>query len=1027
MITDRNEAFKHNSCKKLAQLAKVIFQMSSLTKDRLDELRSITIHYESSLTQLVRQHHRIAEGISKDLVQFRKNCIDKACQDYGSAYKNVKANYSNLCKSQFQKLQNIYDECHLILQQINDLKVNSIKESELISKTAATVKSELAAVDKKYKSEIKKRVSTAIQPINAKITKYQSELDKKIRQIKAQHAIEVREKRVQINKIFNAEVYIRKPQFIQIRHQFEALENENKMVKEKYNEINTQYYENFEKLRYQKNTLISNTKNLVKEHKLKLAEMQKREKSKKSERIAEISELKQYLQNLIKNHQADINNLINQVNQQKHQRHQFMNSRASEIEKQRSDFESRLQQLIKQHEKNIKDRQFKLNRLIELIEESDNDMMLLKKHLQQLIDASIEKVKLKQTIFQKKIATELTKARSQKEKDTTEFRELARERIRALNQALQGQDELNYVLQSENRKNIHDLLVELKSLQATINSEMTNKSKQVSAEKEKVQSANLARQKQKKEEIDKQVLQKKNLRDKEFKNLQDKYSKDLNAQIEERKKENGSKLEEYKKSIENLGSTENEEKQHQMEFNRLKGKLTVAINSIKKAQDEGEKTINFLTNKMQNTEKEFRQVQRRIEKETNSIDEEYEMKIQVEQVKLNNAIENLAKLYDKEENQRGVDLIEMIRKVRESKNKADDFVQRKKKEIENDNVEYNKQKTELTKELENLTAKKQEKDLKGKLEATLRYSKSSLSKIENEFKEKLTQVQDQIDKVGGAQMLKIQKVRQDMTKAEAEYQIKVAEIHSQKQEITKTTSQAINKLQNEYEQKQKKLVDSHSQVILKLKQRIESAKKVQANAITDSSNEIKDAKKNDADLIARKCSDDLKSLENVSKTFIEKDHALADSIMNLSKTNGDSRMKLENPPIRKIDQQQITNRKENVTLKDGEIREIFENCYSKIDQLAKSQTAPLISPSFSNQFNSGASTTDESDSSSSAKRVFIREPQPPKEPSEPPANNGRNNSRRSSRSARGSRSEIPKVSMEVQKKNVRTVRAQQVA
>ena len=48
MITDRKEAFKHNSCKKLAQLAKVILTMSSQARDQNDELVDIANDYDSS-------------------------------------------------------------------------------------------------------------------------------------------------------------------------------------------------------------------------------------------------------------------------------------------------------------------------------------------------------------------------------------------------------------------------------------------------------------------------------------------------------------------------------------------------------------------------------------------------------------------------------------------------------------------------------------------------------------------------------------------------------------------------------------------------------------------------------------------------------------------------------------------------------------------------------------------------------------------------------------------------------------------
>ena len=72
IITDRNEAFKHNSCKKLAQLGKVIFTMSAQARDRHDELARIQDKYENLIMDLVEKHQEQAENIAKALVQFRK-------------------------------------------------------------------------------------------------------------------------------------------------------------------------------------------------------------------------------------------------------------------------------------------------------------------------------------------------------------------------------------------------------------------------------------------------------------------------------------------------------------------------------------------------------------------------------------------------------------------------------------------------------------------------------------------------------------------------------------------------------------------------------------------------------------------------------------------------------------------------------------------------------------------------------------------------------------------------------------------
>ena len=105
MITERGEAFKHNSCKKLAQLAKVIFQMSKANLERNEEITNIVIKYESSIAQIVDQHQKSAEEIARKLVAFRKSCIDRECQEYANQYKVIKTRLINLSKEKLQILQ----------------------------------------------------------------------------------------------------------------------------------------------------------------------------------------------------------------------------------------------------------------------------------------------------------------------------------------------------------------------------------------------------------------------------------------------------------------------------------------------------------------------------------------------------------------------------------------------------------------------------------------------------------------------------------------------------------------------------------------------------------------------------------------------------------------------------------------------------------------------------------------------------------------------------------------------------------
>ena len=254
-----------------------------------------------------------------------------------------------------------------MLQFINDTKIKSMNDSDSLSKHATKIQNELANYDRQGKMTIKKKITDAVIPINDQISKLQIENDKKFKQMKNEHSQHVKAMKSKINKIYQAEIAQMRPAFIQLRNRFEGLGNEVNQLRSQYKSICKSYGDNYEKSRYQRNLIISSTKNQFKEKSTQISELLKSEKIKKAERAAEINELQQLLQKTIKMHQNELNDLINQINAQKHLRHKYMNDRSAEMEKQRNNSDSRYQQLILQGEKNIKERKLWLQRTIELI------------------------------------------------------------------------------------------------------------------------------------------------------------------------------------------------------------------------------------------------------------------------------------------------------------------------------------------------------------------------------------------------------------------------------------------------------------------------------------------------------------------------------------------------------------------------------------------------------------------------------------------------------------------------------------
>ena len=75
MITNKDEAFHHNSCKKLAQLSKVIFAMNCLKQDQIDEKDVLLFQYENSINDITEKHIEELNNIRQLLFKYRKNHI----------------------------------------------------------------------------------------------------------------------------------------------------------------------------------------------------------------------------------------------------------------------------------------------------------------------------------------------------------------------------------------------------------------------------------------------------------------------------------------------------------------------------------------------------------------------------------------------------------------------------------------------------------------------------------------------------------------------------------------------------------------------------------------------------------------------------------------------------------------------------------------------------------------------------------------------------------------------------------------
>ena len=180
------DAYRHNSCKKLAQLEKVIYGYSSQIQDRNDELALISQEYEEEIEDIVYQHHQKMYGITRSLVQYRKSQINSSCQSFGSLYRTLKTNYTALYSSKKAELKELISQQRSLHKLLHTLQIQIVKDANLSIDQFDNFETETTRLKNFQISQ--SDISEAIQPILTKAATIKEASETKIHQMRKDHS-----------------------------------------------------------------------------------------------------------------------------------------------------------------------------------------------------------------------------------------------------------------------------------------------------------------------------------------------------------------------------------------------------------------------------------------------------------------------------------------------------------------------------------------------------------------------------------------------------------------------------------------------------------------------------------------------------------------------------------------------------------------------------------------------------------------------------------------------------------------------
>ena len=321
--------------------------------------------------------------------------------------------------------------------------------------------------------------------------------------------------------------------------------------------------------------------------------------------------------------------------------------------------------------------------------------------------------------------------------------------------------------------------------------------------------------------------QKIEIKRKKISDIQNKFKSDLISKKESITNENQIKIQKSKKSIyDNALNLTKEINNNSTEMTKLKAKSQFYDQQIDQLKKISAKKIDVLDQQIINLDKSIRQFQRSIKNETQKIDEDYEIQIQIKQVDLKNKIENISKLYSKEENQRGIEIIEEIRKIKDTKNLTLNLILKKtheKEDMINSQMEKIK---EMKERIKRLKSNQRETELKEEIEKISENNKKSAFNLSRKAIESMSKIKKEIETNKEKMEKEFISIDKLIKSENSKFNEEIEQINSQKSQIESETEQKIKEIDQEYKNKLEKVESNHQKELNVIKKRIENAKKI---------------------------------------------------------------------------------------------------------------------------------------------------------------------------------------------------------
>lgn len=947
MITDRNEAFKHNSCKKVAQLSKVIVSMRNISMDHAALLLSVQQKYENQISQIFIDHRQQLEDMNTRLFNFRKATIDNECRKFAQKYKATKTEYNELVTSRIETINNISREAKDLSEIIANLRKQNFQAADPVIHSADAFKAEFMPTKKKVKSKSKSDLNSVINPVNQKMKQLQAEHEERLSKMAHDHKSTMKSLMREKNVFLTNEIIRRKPTLISLLNKIKtAKESNNQLFSEVSHYRNSEsqlirlFRQNFSDFLAQYASNISKNKAQIQA----LCGKQAALITTFQEEVTNEERMRQQKQIHMKNELASI---VSQINDMKYNNEHLLEAKMGDINNQQlliAATQAEYKQVLE------KERQFFESIIKESQSNIDNlgvSIQVVKDNFSKSLVSMLTSISQSKQYEANQIQSELQGFSKRLQELKAKFDKYENDQFSNINGVISTSNDIGKNNRKSIQTEIEKLQGDLRRLNQANQTEITQIEQKNQIQSQDYEKANNSRLEGRKSEIKQGETRRETENKKKVDQVLSGFRRDLADKKTKSKEAFDKQLQDSMANILKTVEKDKEQIEHEKDVEEMNRKIQVVDELISRANIESQNKISALNAMISNTEKLIRQHQRSIKSETEEIGKEYDIKIQFEQVELSNKIEQLSKLFDPEENKRAFAIIDQVRKIRNVQNRAQDMInqrQRALKQLKQQNeqkVKKMQQQIESAKNGDKLTSVQNEFKAK-QTESEQKISEAT--KLLEDDKTKMSNAITRTKKEFDEQKVNIEKKYKENEKM---FQEETEFNNNLNESLTKETEQKKQEIVDKVEKQKSLLIEEHKKSVAAIQRRIESVKNSLSELQTLCNDEFDKKKSVLDDTLQKRSAKDNQYIEQLMNNSNEKNTKLDAEILRLWALRGSLVAQSQDPEIGNDEKQRITAKKKECEValqKVNEAQTQFIDIITGLEMHSQSLNSILISP-----------------------------------------------------------------------------------